>query len=997
MCLLKEFMDKEYSYYCDDFTVFLENACEKMRMAATFCAKADWPIAIINLEPTYVVGNKAFSSIFIFQEGCEFGASCIISNSPLSLIFQKLANSVITARPTDIEEDIKFSFVQDGLMRERYFKFSYELIKNENKQNAGGIITVVETTEQVLAKRRWRLLEKLTYTNDFRNGKETHDHVIMSLLRDSMPEFLYCSAYVAKNRSNVAELKWHVGSLANGEKFPSELSVELLDDIQQKEPAFDNLQTTSCIFLSELPLSARKKSILTADQSLIDAVVFPLTASKEVFGKSVLLIGILPGKIIDKTYVSFLSLVAEQIGKIIFSESATNYINIESDLPQENLDMVSHGSKFPKPVKIRSDLETNKVDGLDTSLPERVKVLIVDDQPEIVRLMQRLLNASCDVEFADNGLRGLEKARAERPDLVIADMSMPGLTGLELLKAIRSDEAIHTMSVIMVSANSSEEARLACLADGADDYLVKPFKTKEFTARVHSHVKMIRMRREAAKREVELLSKIEQAEHNLETVLENTNETFLMLSPELRVIAINAAGARIVGVRKNALIGRKLGECAVNFYGSVFEQALLETISTRRTIMSEYLHPVSGRWLDLRCYPAEHGVTVFSADITEKKLAAEALINSHAALEIRVDERTQQLRNANKLLGAIFDRAPGGIALFSLDGHYLRANATYQKLLGYTEQELQSNYSSNSFLVPEQYKKKMVLLQKLKFGEIETCEMDAEYILKSNKTIWVSNYFSTIKDDQGNPSYFLKIMQDISERKNSEKQIMRSRKELRELYETLQAVRTEERKSLAREVHDQLGQILTAAKIDIKLLEDDIQNREILPSYPEILTELKSARLTLDNGIQAVRKISTELRPPEVADHGLCTAIKWHVKDFQQRTRIKCSFSVEETKIRERDSVVAVAIFRVFQEAMTNVLRHASAGEVSICLTMRGKNMVLRVLDNGVGITRDRMNAVKSIGIKGMRERVALLNGKIFIGRVRSGGTLLMARVPCGG
>jgi PAS domain S-box-containing protein len=234
---------------------------------------------------------------------------------------------------------------------------------------------------------------------------------------------------------------------------------------------------------------------------------------------------------------------------------------------------------------------------------------------------------------------------------------------------------------------------------------------------------------------------------------------------------------------------------------------------------------------------------------------------------------------------------------------------------------------------------------------------------------------------------------DITDRKEAEQRIIASQAELRSLYDRLQHVREEERCALAREVHDQLGQILSAAKIDIKLLEESVGSDDTLFSRENIVTELRSASSTLERAIQIARRLATELRPPELESQGLSAAIQWHALDFERRTRIRCNAWFESDMPQLSDSS-AVALFRIFQESMTNILRHANATEVWISLGCRGDRVLLRVRDNGVGMRRQSAPGGGSMGLKGMRERAAIAGGRLVAGPLPSGGTLVAASLP---
>lgn len=271
----------------------------------------------------------------------------------------------------------------------------------------------------------------------------------------------------------------------------------------------------------------------------------------------------------------------------------------------------------------------------------------------------------------------------------------------------------------------------------------------------------------------------------------------------------------------------------------------------------------------------------------------------------------------------------------------------------------------------------------------------AEYrLLDAHGTYrWVLDEATPRYDMNGKFLGYIGTCFDISERKRIEENMVASQKELRGLYERLQLAREEERRALAREVHDQLGQVLSAAKIDIKLLEDDFASEAAVPSPQSVLQELRSARHTIDKSIQIVRRLATELRPPELESQGLAAAIKWHARDFERRTRISCK--VEAClDVQQLSDTGTITLFRIFQEAMTNILRHAKASEVRIIIDCRGNRARLHVLDNGIGILPAEVRSTKSVGIKGMRERAALVKGRLIVGAPGKSGTLVTVTVP---
>jgi len=232
----------------------------------------------------------------------------------------------------------------------------------------------------------------------------------------------------------------------------------------------------------------------------------------------------------------------------------------------------------------------------------------------------------------------------------------------------------------------------------------------------------------------------------------------------------------------------------------------------------------------------------------------------------------------------------------------------------------------------------------------------------------------------------------IASRRQIGDQDRRSREELRALSVHLQSMIEKERGRIAREIHDELGQELTGLKFDVSWLRD-LAAETAEPQRQMLLARLNSTLKSIDGAITSVRRIATELRPPVLDALGLAAAIEWQATDFQNRTGIKCQLhQMDEDIPLSREG--ATAIFRVFQEALTNVARHSGANEVKIRFERTNGQLVLKIEDNGKGISVNRLRGVHSLGILGMQERVRLLNGEIKISEGNGSGTLVIVKVP---
>jgi signal transduction histidine kinase len=239
-------------------------------------------------------------------------------------------------------------------------------------------------------------------------------------------------------------------------------------------------------------------------------------------------------------------------------------------------------------------------------------------------------------------------------------------------------------------------------------------------------------------------------------------------------------------------------------------------------------------------------------------------------------------------------------------------------------------------------------------------------------------------------------MFDITDRKRFEEQLKNSHEQMRELAAHIEAVREEERTRIAREIHDELGQVLTCLKIDLAWVDKKLHSRNQAVRNDLLLKKITSMKDTIDTTVKVVRKISAELRPGILDNFGLAAAIEWQAAEFQSRTAIHCQLSSfpEDLDLDERQSS---AIFRIFQELLTNIARHANASRVGISLRKRRGVLILEVQDNGRGITKRESLKTDSFGLMGVRERVALLGGKFSINGVEGEGTTVIIRIPLPG
>lgn len=230
--------------------------------------------------------------------------------------------------------------------------------------------------------------------------------------------------------------------------------------------------------------------------------------------------------------------------------------------------------------------------------------------------------------------------------------------------------------------------------------------------------------------------------------------------------------------------------------------------------------------------------------------------------------------------------------------------------------------------------------------------------------------------------------EDITEQKKAQEELERSRQDLRNLSAHLQSVREEESTRLARKIHDELGQSLTALQMDLSWMENRLP-----PENKDIREKTRSMSALLDETIDSVHKLTMELRPSMLDDLGLPAAVEWQAGDFQKRSGIRCQVTIRCGN-DSIDRELATALFRILREILTNIARHAKATTCRVLLTQNEKELSLEVTDNGIGITQWQVDDPQSFGMIGMRERAHLWGGTVHVRNAKPSGTMVRVVIP---
>jgi PAS domain S-box-containing protein len=366
-------------------------------------------------------------------------------------------------------------------------------------------------------------------------------------------------------------------------------------------------------------------------------------------------------------------------------------------------------------------------------------------------------------------------------------------------------------------------------------------------------------------------------------------------------------------------------------------------------------------------------LVVFLTDISERRRAQAALQESEARLQ----------GIAANVPGLVFrlERYAGEKAV-----EFAYISAASQDLVGYAPHELQRPERGIRSLVHSADLADYLRIQEAAFSSDSDWQWQGRIVTRTGAVRWADIKATTRLLPSG-VVVWDGIVWDISANKQVELELADSRGHLRELAAHLESVREEEKARIAREVHDELGQVLTVLKLETAMCELAFGGQ--LDGLDERLQSMKRLIAQL---FQLVRDVATALRPP-ILDAGIASAIEWQVRRFEARTQIACLVQVPE-QVPQLSDAKAIGLFRILQEALTNVLRHAQAHSVQVYLRIESAQLELSVIDDGLGFAPEQRKPGQSFGLVGMQERVLMLGGELQIDSLPGEGTTLLARVP---
>ena len=371
-----------------------------------------------------------------------------------------------------------------------------------------------------------------------------------------------------------------------------------------------------------------------------------------------------------------------------------------------------------------------------------------------------------------------------------------------------------------------------------------------------------------------------------------------------------------------------------------------------------------------------HIITIFLTTI---------LICSAAGIISRYAQVHSETRS---LMASIVESSDDGIIGQTLDGSVVSWNKGAETIFGYSPDEMKGR--SLACLVPPDCSQDLPLMAEKAISGEHINQHETVRLRKDGSRIDVSLTVSPIISDSGGTIGTSTIVRDITERKRVQEELRKSNEQLHDLYGRLQSAREEERTRISREIHDEFGQALTALKIDLAWIR-----KKLTMGPTDLIEKIDGMSRTVTMTINSIKRLSSDLRPALLDDFGLSAAIEWQAEEFESRTGTRCELSMDvDDAVLSAD--ISTAIFRILQEAMTNIMRHAGATLVRLDLKEEPGSLVFTVRDNGRGISRSEIANPRSYGLMGIRERVYSLGGSVAIEGSPGEGTVLRVRLPLG-
>ena len=576
-----------------------------------------------------------------------------------------------------------------------------------------------------------------------------------------------------------------------------------------------------------------------------------------------------------------------------------------------------------------------------------IKLLVVDADPEFRRYLTPLLHGEgYEVVEASAGSEGLCLARESKPDLVLLDMVLPDLSGLAICQQLKKEPSLAGAFVVLVSKNAvSWEDRSAGLSAGADECLAKPLALRDLLVWVRA---MVRTQQKE--------KKLQASEQRFRALAERASDAIALLNEAGEYLYLSPSTSHILGYTGDGLLGRNAFELMHPddrpAAWSAFNR-LLEAPEGSETSGVRYRHKNgSWRWLDgvatnLLAEPSVRGIVINFRDITER---------------VRAEERL-------RFQAAILSNVRESIIVTDRQGRILYWNDEATRIFGYSAEEMLGK--TPLILYPDQSEEMFCShLEASLRGQDQAAERRGRR--KDGTDIWMDMRTTPMQDAQGRGAGIVGVSADVTERREAQAKINEYATRLQLLSRRLIEAQETERRSIARKIHDEIGQAILAVDMNLQAALRLSGGSEAVPLIQESIG-------ILERVLRQAHDLALDLRPTMLDDLGLVPALRWFTNQQARRAALRVEFFADSLPSR-LDPTIDTVCYRVGQEAVTNVVRHAKAQALSVQLLCEAEQLHLIVYDDGVGFdvkaTRKSAWANAKLGLLGMEERVSLAGGR---------------------
>lgn len=467
-----------------------------------------------------------------------------------------------------------------------------------------------------------------------------------------------------------------------------------------------------------------------------------------------------------------------------------------------------------------------------------------------------------------------------------------------------------------------------------------------------------------------------EARAHLNRVFERVTDAFVALDSNWCYTYVNARAGEMFGRRPEELIGKHIWTVFPEGIGHPFQHAYERAMEEQQRVRFEDYFPPWDRWFENIVYPAPDGMSIYFHDITEKKKAGLALQEAEARLRLATEG--------------------SNTALWDWD---LRTNEVYfspiwKRQIGYEDHEIPNRFEEwESRVHPDDLPGSVARTQAFLERPQHIFANEFRFRHRNGSYRWILAQSSVIADETGKPVRLLGSHIDITERKEGERRLEESRQQLRALLARMHRTREDERIRISREIHDELGQLLTGVKMDLSWVERKLEAAAASGDLGPVTDHVVSASELTDSTIAAVQRIAAELRPSALDRLGLDAALTEELRRFEWRSSVRATLHVSES-FPQLPQEIADEVFYICREALTNVARHADAANVEIRLGGNRVAATVEVADDGAGIDDNKVTAALSLGLLGMRERALQARFEIRIERRQPSGTTIRMIIP---